>query len=199
MLLIGWVALAGLGPFGARRAPCALASTGAFDDSRFSDSMGWTVALALAFLALAIASAVLFRHWAAQDQPVPASGSTIGSTLGAAVQPGEVTEEQQTQLNRLGIVVLVISGVVVLAFLLAPMAISAVVGAAARDRVPGGRLDRHPRLVDPQPRTQETARDLPDPAAAVRPRDHAAHRAADRRIDRAERARPARSAIRRAG
>lgn len=131
VLLIGWVVLAGLGPFKALVAPVALASTGAFDDSRFSDSMGWTVALALAFLALAIASAVLFRHWAAQDPPVPASGSTIGSTLGAAVQPGEVTEEQQTQLNRLGIVVLVISGVVVLAFLLAPMAISAVVGAAA--------------------------------------------------------------------
>ena len=131
VLLIGWVALAGLGPFKALVTPIALASTGSFDDSRFADAMGWTVATAVAFLLLAIVGGVLFRHWAAQDPPPTIGPSTVGSTLGAAVQPGEVTDEQQGQLDRLGILVLACSSAVVLAFLLAPMAISAVIGTAA--------------------------------------------------------------------
>lgn len=135
VLLIGWVALAGLGPFKALVTPIALAATGAFDDSRFADAMGWTVACAVAFLLLAVGGGVAFRHWTAQHPPPVIDPSTVrsalGSTLGAAVQAGEVTEAQQRQLNRLGILVLVVSSAVVLSFLLAPMAISAAVGAAA--------------------------------------------------------------------
>lgn len=131
VLLVAWVALAGLGPFKAFIAPIALASTGSFDDSRFADAMGWTVATAVCFLLLALVLGVLVRHLVAQDPPPTLGPTTIGSTLGAAVQPGQVTEEQQNQLNRLGIVVLLVSSAVVLIFLLAPMAVSAFLGAAA--------------------------------------------------------------------
>ncbi|QNO36806.1 hypothetical protein H4J02_09970 [Protaetiibacter sp. SSC-01] len=134
VLIIGWVALAGLGPLKAFIAPIVLGATGGFDDSRFAGTTGWTIALAAAFLVLAVVGAVAFRRWAAGDPPAAsaASASTaIGATLEAAVQSGEVTARQQRLLDRLGLVVLGISAIVVLAFLLAPMAISAVVGAAA--------------------------------------------------------------------
>lgn len=130
-LLILWVALAGLGPFKALITPIALASTGAFADSRFRGELGWMVALALGFLLLAVASAVLFRRWSIDDPPAPREGTMLATTLGAAVQPGRVTDAQQALVNRLGIAVLAVSGAVVLAFLLFPMAISAALGAPA--------------------------------------------------------------------
>jgi len=130
-LIVLWVALAGLGPFKALVTPLALAAIGAFDDSRFAGTTGWTAALAAGFLLLGVAAGVGFRRWAASDPPRALGPTMVGATLGAAVQPGEVSEAQQALLNRLGIVVLAVSGGVVLAFLLLPMAISAVVGAAA--------------------------------------------------------------------
>ncbi len=130
VLLILWVALAGLGPFKALVTPIALASTGAFDDSLFAGSFGWWWAFAAGLLVVGVAAAVAFRRWAAGDPAAP-GGTGLVSTLGAAVQPGAVSAAQQQLLTHLGIVVLCVSGAVVLAFLIVPMAISAVVGAAA--------------------------------------------------------------------
>ncbi len=130
-LLVFWIALAGLGPFKAFIAPIALGTTGGFDDSRFAGTTGWIVALAAGFLVVGIAGAVAFRRWAAHDPSASADARALRETLDAAVQTGDVTERHQRLLNRLGLVVLAVSAVVLVAFLLAPMAISAVVGAAA--------------------------------------------------------------------
>ena len=131
VLLVLWTALAGLGPAKAFVTPIALAATGGFADSRFAGTTGWTIALATGFLVLGIAAAVAVRRWTAQDPPARLGASALGETLGAAVQAHDVTPRQQELLNRLGIVVLAVSCAVLAGFLLAPMAISAFVGAAA--------------------------------------------------------------------
>ncbi|AYF98475.1 hypothetical protein [Protaetiibacter intestinalis] len=130
VLLACWVALAGLGPFKAFVAPLALEAVGDYDHSRFAGSLAGTSALTAGYLVLAVVGAVLTRRATGRDRPA-ATGTGIRPTLEAAAQATAVSAEQQRMLDRLGIGVLAVSGAVVAAFLVWPMAISAVVGPAA--------------------------------------------------------------------